>query len=149
MSILSRLVLADTGANWNALGEPIPAAGYYGRTSGLHTMSFTVRNFVGRIYVVATLENTVQDADANDGWFPIFIGGNDNSPWVEFPPVYAPGTGLYGKQTTGTFCETFFGNFTYIRAGIDRDYLKDSSKFPITEGDKQSVGNVQTVLINF
>lgn len=149
MGILSRQVLTGTGKNWNKLGDAIPAAGYYGRTSGLHTMAFTIRNFVGRIYVLATLENTVADADAHDGWFPIQIGGNDNSPWIEFPPVYAPGTGLYGVQTSGTFCETFFGNFMYIRAGVDRDYLKDSSKNTITEGDMLSVGSIETVLVSF
>lgn len=149
MGILSKQVLSGTGTDWNKLGDPIPAAGYYGRTSGLHTMAFTLRNFVGRIYVLATLENTIADADKNNGWFPIHIGGNDNSPWIEFPPVYAPGTGLYGVQTSGTFCEAFFGNFMYIRAGMDRDYLKDSSKSEITPADKQSVGSLESILVSY
>lgn len=149
MSLISKQALTDTGINWNVLGDAIPAAGYYGRTSGLHTMAFTIRNFVGRIYVVATLENSVAEADAKNGWFPIHIGGADNSPWVEFPGNGNPGTGLYGYQTSGTFCETFFGNFTYLRVGIDRDYLKDSSTQVIGPADTASVGKIETVLLNY
>lgn len=149
MALVSKQALTDTGTKWNVLGDAIPAAGFYGRTSGLHTMAFTLRNFVGRIYVVATLENSVAEADANNGWFPIHIGGNDNSPWIEFPGHTAPGTGLYGYQTSGTFCETFFGNFTYLRVGVDRDYLKDSATMPISTADNASVGKIETVLVNY
>lgn len=153
MAILSRQILSDTGTEWNKLSDPIKAAGWYGRTPGLHTISFTMRNFVGRIYVLATLENTPEKADANNGWFPINLVGN-SVPWLQLPTpddsvkVVLP-TSKYGYQSTGTFCETFFGNITYLKVGIDRDYLKDSSKETIDDADKYSVGRLEQVLINF
>lgn len=155
MAILSRTVLSDTGNNWNKLSDPIKAAGWYGRTPGLHTMSFTLRNFVGRVYVLATLENSPEAADVNGGWFPIYLTSNDDAPWVQLPAQstintvsFAPGL-VYGAQTTGTFCETFFGNFTYIKAGIDRDYLKDSATHVIEPSDGYAVGNLEQILMNF
>lgn len=155
MAILSRTVLSDTGTNWNMVSEPLRAAGWYGRTPGLHTISFTLRNFVGRIYVLATLENSTEAADANNGWFPIYMAGVESVPWVQFPPQDAQNTQpvfptqRYGTQTTGTFCETFFGNFTFLKAGIDRDYLKDSATNIIDDNDKYAVGKLEQILINF
>lgn len=150
MAILSKQVLSDSGTEWNKLSAPIEAAGWFGRTPGLHTLSFTVRNFVGRIYVLATLENDPALADRNQGWFPIYIGG-DTVPWVEFPTAADKAsrppltTSKHGYQTTGTFCETFFGNFTYLKVGFDRDYLTTK---PVT-ADTIAVGKVEQVLLNF
>lgn len=149
MAILSRQVLSDTGIEWNIVSEPIKAAGWYGRTTGLHTMSFTLRNFVGRVYVVATLENSPEDADRNGGWFPICIGTSE-VPWIEFPTVADSNKPVlpiskHGYQTTGTFCDTFFGNFTYLKVGLDRDYLTTTPE----SADTISVGKLETVLLNF
>lgn len=166
MPILSTPVLSDTGSNWNGLSDPIKAAGWYGRTNGLHTISFTLRDFVGRIYVVATLENSPEDADANNSWFPIQLAGT-SCPWIEFPVKAdqdkpAENTSLYGFQTTGTFVDTFMGNFTYIKVGYDRDYLgKTPEDFEDVDssGDTASgafnipeliaVGRIEQVLINY
>lgn len=151
MAILSKQVLSDTQEDWNVLSDPIKAAGWYGRTNGLHTLSFTLRNFVGRIYLMATLENTPEEADANNSWFPVCIGGGDTA-WVEFPMTGDEDRGalpssMYGFQTTGTFCETFIGNVTYIKVGMDRDYL--STQDPHTNSQIDAVGRLEQVLINF
>lgn len=149
MAILSKVALSDTGVEWNKLSDPIEASGWYGRTSGLHTISFTLSKFVGRLYVLATLENSPEEADKNKGWFPIVLGGS--VPWIEFPIAgdMRPALGKYGVQTSGTMVETFFGNFTYLKVGLERDHLKDSSALTIDESDKQSVGRIEQVLLNF
>ncbi len=166
MPILSKTVLSDTGSQWNGLSDPIKAAGWYGRTNGLHTISFTLRNFVGRIYVVATLENSPEEADANESWVPIKLAGTD-CPWIQFPvgddANKTPSIeGLYGYQTTGTFVDTFIGNFTYIKVGFDRDYLgptqedfdeqtqtSDTASSAFSIPELIAVGRIEQVLINF
>lgn len=149
MAILTKTVMTETGQAWDLESEPVAAAGLMGMTTGLHTMSFTLHNFVGRICVVATLENTPEEADANDGWFPIDIG-TDCKPWVEFPvdctfDYQKPGVTI--PQTTGTFCETFIGNFTYFKVGMYRSYIKPDSA--VTPGERPMYGNIVNVLVRY
>ncbi len=72
-------------------------------------MSFHFKNFKGRIYVQATLVAEPTEAD----WFPIQL--DTNTDYYE-----------YNTQTSGTVGTTFQGNFVWIRAKVDRDYLGDS-----------------------
>jgi hypothetical protein len=79
--------------------------GYYGFADGLHTMSFHVSNFTGRIHLEATI---VEQPTEND-WFPIDL---DNlAPYLQ-----------YTAETT-TKGSTFEGNFVYLRVKVDRAYL--------------------------
>lgn len=71
MALKSRNLMSDSGTNWYFEGEPIEAAGYYGITTGNHTVSISVQNFVGRVFLFGTLEDTPEKADLNDGWFLI------------------------------------------------------------------------------
>ena len=48
-------------------GEKFQGDGYYGFSDGLHTMSFHVVNFTGRIH----LEATIVENPTDDDWFPI------------------------------------------------------------------------------
>ena len=150
--ILSTQILSDTGVSWNIESTPIKAAGFYCKNPPQHTVSFSLNNFVGRFYILATLENSIQEADTNNGWFPIYIDQDSTNPYLEFPlqkNKLTPSTGLYGYQTTGTFCQTFIGNFTFVKVQIKRDYLKDSTTQSITASDNVSTGKVSSVLINF
>lgn len=149
MTILSRQVLSDTGTEWNKLSEPVKAAGWYGRTAGMHTIAFTLRNFVGRIYILATLENSPEEADANNSWFTIQMVGTCYQ-WIEFPTARDKDkptlpVSMHGFQTTGTFCETFVGNFTYIKVGMDRDALTTTPQ----TADHTAVGKLESVMLNF
>ena len=89
--------------------DKVKGDGYYGYADGLHTMSFHFKNFKGRIFVQATLVAEPTE----DDWFPIQLDTNTN--YYE-----------YNTQTSGTVGTTFQGNFVWIRAKIDRDYLGDA-----------------------
>ena len=89
--------------------DKVKGDGYYGYADGLHTMSFHFKNFKGRIYVQATLVAEPTEAD----WFSIQL--DTNTDYYE-----------YNTQTSGTVGTTFQGNFVWIRAKVDRDYLGDS-----------------------
>jgi hypothetical protein len=85
--------------------EPVKGDGYYGFADGLHTMSFHVSNFTGRIFVEATLMEQPTDAD----WFLISL--ENETDYLEF------------DNQTATVGTSFQGNFVYLRTRIDRDYV--------------------------
>ncbi|EHU8780843.1 hypothetical protein N0S44_000073 [Escherichia coli] len=129
---------------WNEQTLPLASGGYYGSTTGLHTISFTLRNFIGRIYVLATLASNPTD----DDWFPIKFTESCKY-YLEFTDmvILNPNGGDLIRQqgTTGTFAETVIGNFTYIKVGIDRDYI---SKYP-SDVQKSLAGKLEQILINY
>ena len=63
---------------WDEQSTPMASGGYYGSTTGLHTISFTLREFTGRIYVLATLASNPTDQD----WFPIKF--KESCKWIYF-----------------------------------------------------------------
>lgn len=89
----------------NYTGPAIKGDGYYGFADGLHTASFHVRNFTGRIWLQATL---VDEPTEND-WFNIQL--TVATPYFEFD---------HGTECRGS---TFTGNFVWVRTVIDRSYL--------------------------
>lgn len=78
--------------------DPVKGAGYYNYTDGLHTVSYSLSNFVGVIEFQATLLYEPTEAD----WFDIADS--------------AVGDGVE-SLTESTF-KNFFGNFVWIRARI-------------------------------
>jgi hypothetical protein len=95
-------------------------AGYFGVSSGFHTVSYTVTpNFIGTLTTQATLATTPTEAD----WFD--ISGSS----VVYPsyPIIA---------TTTTNFVNFTGNFVWVRSVVQR-----SSDIPN--------GSVQVVNYNF
>lgn len=90
--------------------------GYYGNADGLHTMSFHVHDFTGRIH----LEATIVDEPTENDWFN--IGLTQEEDYFEF------------TSQTATVGTTFQGNFVYLRVSIDRDYLGDSEYSVATHG---------------
>lgn len=104
MSMRSQIMMISDG-QLDQIGLAARGDGYYGYADGLHTVGFYLVNFVGRIYVDASLS----DDPGNDDWFPIALGN------TEFADFDAPSTGI----------ETFnvIGNFVYLRAKIKRSHL--------------------------
>jgi hypothetical protein len=104
MSMRTSNMLIPDG-NLDQTGPATRADGYYGFADGLQTVGFYLKNFVGRIYVDATLS----DDPGNSDWFPIALGDTD---FVDF-------------DTAQTGIETFniVGNFVYLRAKIHRSHL--------------------------
>lgn len=97
-------------------GDKARGDGFYGYSDGLHTVSFHVNNFTGRIWLQATLLEDPTD----DDWFNIALATS-----TEYLQLNASST------TQGA---TFTGNFVYIRAVVDRSYLVDQEYNPSTHG---------------
>jgi hypothetical protein len=99
----SNMLVAD--GQLDQTGPATRADGYYGFADGLQTVGFYLKNFIGRIYVDATLS----DNPGADDWFPIALSNTD---FVDF-------------ESAQTGIETFniVGNFVYLRAKVRRSYL--------------------------
>lgn len=136
--------LSDSDFRWNEVSLPLASGGYYGATTGLHTMAFTLRNFIGRIYVQATLASNPKEED----WFPIKFTESCNY-YIEFHDrtIFNPNNDqmIVEHGTTGTFAENVVGNFTYLRVGIDRSYISEDPNLL----QKRMAGKIEEVLVNY
>lgn len=128
---------------WNESTDKLAVGGYYGSTSGLHTIAFTLRNFIGRIIVQGTLASEPSEMD----WFPIKVKKDQD--YLEFTDnvIYQVNTDTLHRErgTTGTYAENIQGNFTYMRVLIERDYISTNP----TQEQKQIAGHIEEILINF
>ena len=84
------------GSSLDWYSDVVQAADYYRGRGGLQTLTFRVNNFVGRIYVEATLDTVSETAH----WFRTYEYGDDITP------------------RTDTHPETIQGNFVWIRLHI-------------------------------
>lgn len=100
-------VILTSQPEMSYVGEKFRGDGFYGFNDGLHTVSFHVKQFTGRIFLQATL---MDDPTEND-WFNISLMVDQ-----EF---------LQWANETETLGVTFIGNFVYLRAVVDRSYLVD------------------------
>lgn len=126
----SIVMLDDTQGKVNVVGEPVRADAYFGLTDGLHTVAIYFQNFIGRVYIEASLSNDPQE----DEWFPINLNGE--LPYLQYTKadgslLHTP-TGLsdqhLGKNGVEAF--TFQGNFLYLRARVDRSYISPFDQYP-------------------
>lgn len=137
MSKQSVTVLTDTGYNLNVTSEPARADGYFGYKDGLHSISWTLENFTGRIYLEASLASQPTDND----WFAISLDGCN--PYREYPLKPLEPTGSSGDTMVDAY--TFQGNFLWVRVRIDRSYIVPQ---PVTDSEKEQLGSVAKVLLN-
>ena len=112
----SSTVILTNKAEMSYTGDKSRGDGFYGYSDGLHTVSFHVNDFTGRIWLQATLLDTPTEAD----WFNIALATA-----TEYLQIDA------SSVTQGA---TFTGNFVYIRAKIDRTYLVDQTYDTTTHG---------------
>jgi hypothetical protein len=132
----SLVLLGTTSGKVNVTGLKQKGAGYTNFLGGSHTVAVTLNNFTGRILIEATLA-----ADpAEEDWFPVYL--QNGLPYVQFPQILFAPTGLLGGDT-GTQAYTFVGNYVWVRAKVNRDYL---TPVPI---DDTTVGSVAEILLNF
>lgn len=115
--------------------DPIRVDFYSGVTQNLHTVSVTVSDFVGRIYIEATLNS---DTSANE-WFPIYL--TSGTPYRQYPINSNVPTGSNSGDTV-TEGFTFRSNILYIRARVDRSYLPETAYDPLIHG------NLVKILLN-
>jgi len=97
-------------------GERARGDGFYGYSDGLHTVSFHVNNFTGRLW----LEATLLESPTEDDWFDITLTTS--------------ATYLQLDASSITQGATFVGNFVYIRARVDRSYLVNQTYDPSLHG---------------
>jgi hypothetical protein len=128
-------LLTDTGTEWEIIGNKIRADGWYGQRDGLHTVTIKTKRLKGRLYLEATLANEPTEQD----WFPIHLVSD--KPYIEYPfNSMAPNDGT-GDTRTNAF--TFIGQFTFIRARLDRKHLT----YPGTPGQVQVFGKISEILL--
>lgn len=137
MSKQSVVMLSDTFIELNVTGDKIRADAWFGLKDGLHTVTFHLEDFTGRIFVEATLESDPQDND----WFPVFLNGAKS--FMEYPLDSLAPTGIAGDTFVDAY--TFQGNFLYLRARIDRSFVVP---VPTTDSEKSALGSVKKILLN-
>ena len=132
------VVMITDGAALDFTGSPVKADGYYGFSDGMHTVSFHLNDFRGRIYIEATLVDTEANIVTAD-WFPVQLQVNVD--YIQHPidPNSLLGGGTNGDTTVEAF--TFTGNFVYLRAKVVRTYIAGSP-------DLNTVGTVDKILLN-
>jgi hypothetical protein len=127
-------MLLNTAGQLNVTGQPIKAAGWYGYARGVHTVAWSYTNFVGRIYIEASLSTNPTEND----WFPIWL--ESQHPYTQYPFDLNAPTGMHGGDT-GLSAFTFQGNLVWVRARVDRSYL------PLPQ--VTDVGLVNSILLNY
>ncbi len=138
MSIQSYQLLGDTSGQLNMVGPAVKGDGFYGFSDGLHTISVKLDNFTGRFFIEATLSLHPTE----DDWFPVML--TSMHPYVEYPINPNMPTSTHGD--TGMDAFVIEGNFVFVRARINRDYVVP---VPITPEDLALLGSITHALMNF
>jgi hypothetical protein len=104
----------------------------------MHTVSFHLNDFRGRIYIEATLVDTEANITSTD-WFPIQMQVDQD--YIQHPIDAGSllGGGTKGDTTVEAF--TFTGNFVYLRAKVVRTYIAGPPAL-------STVGTVNKILLN-
>ena len=132
------VVMITDGAALDFTGSPVKADGYYGFSDGMHTVSFHLNDFRGRIYIEATLVDTEANITSTD-WFSIQLQADQD--YIQHPidPNSLLGGSINGDTTVEAF--TFTGNFVYLRARVVRTYIDGTPAL-------NTVGTVDKILLN-
>lgn len=116
-------LLAPMGEVISVTGDPMRGAGWYGHTTGLHTVAIRVLNFQGRVSVQASIATVPTDSD----WFSVLP---DAVAYIQYPQsgyvIQSPSQG-----ETSTFGFNFSTNAVWVRAIVDRAYLIPSTSTPM------------------
>ena len=131
-------LLPPLGEVINRTGDRVRGSGWYGYSTGLHTVAINVSNFQGRIRIQASIATDPSDGD----WYTVLPDGVD---YIQYP---RPGTVLMPPQfgETSTFGFNFSTNAVWVRAIVERDYL-----IPNTATPEQiaGFGTVNYILLNY
>lgn len=127
-------IMSATGTEMNKYSETVKGDSYYGYTDGFHTFQVTYNQFIGRLRIQATLLLDPTD----DDWFdlhPVQTNGRSWNPegFVQFN-ANDPGN--------GSEAYSFQGNFTFLRAYLDREHVADGETYD------PSYGSVARVILS-
>ena len=134
--MFSVTLLDSTTTEINVTGIKQKGAGFSNTIGCNHTVSISVANFIGRVYIEGSLASDPSD----DDWFPIKLVGNLD--YIQFPRNQNFPTGAGGGDT-GVVAYSFSGNYIWVRARLDRDYL-----IPFPQST-QYVGAIRYILLNY
>jgi hypothetical protein len=135
-------MLPPLGETINLSGEPVRGAGWYGQTSGLHSVMIRVSNFQGRIKV----EASVAIEPTADDWYSVLP---DQAEYWEYPhPDYVIPPNNRGETSTLGF--NFTNNAVWLRASVWRDYLVPGNVASMEATLRLlQMGTVHYVLVNY
>lgn len=131
-------VLLENKDQMSFNGDKVRVDFYSGITQNLHSVSVKVNNFKGRVYIESTLSSEPSETD----WFPIYL--TSGTPYRQYPVNSSNPSGNNGGDTS-IEAFTFRGNFLYLRARVDREYLKNT---PTDQYDESQYGSIEQILIN-
>ena len=134
--MFSVTLLESTTTAVNVAGTKQKGAGYSNTIGSNHTVSISTSNFIGRVFIEGSLATDPSEAD----WFaiPLVVG----SDYLQFPLDRNAPTGSGGGDT-GTVAYSFSGNYIWIRARVNRDYLSPAPQ------DASLVGAINYILLNY
>jgi hypothetical protein len=135
-------LLDTTSGKINVTGTRQKGAGYSNTIGNNHTISISLDNFTGRIWIEGSIAADPSESD----WFPIPV--KDNQRFLQFPQMpFRPSEPFssFGAATgdTGTYGYSFTGNFIWVRARVDRSYITPP---PV---DADLIGAVTKILLNY
>lgn len=134
--MFSITLLDSTTTQLNVVGQKQRGAGYNSTIGCNHTVSISTMNFKGRVFI----EGSIASDPYEDDWFPIELLPNQY--FIQFPLNPNDPTGTGGGDTS-VIAYNFAGNYIWIRARVDRNYL---IPYP---ADPQFVGAIRYILLNY
>ena len=105
-------ILSSTGTSMNVTGHKVRYDSWYGYTDGFGTIMVTYNGFQGQMVFEATLSMEPMASD----WFTVTQSEN------------------YTSEHTDSNSYNIQGNFTYIRARLDRSATGDGTTYDPTYG---------------
>ena len=124
-------IMSSSGTAMNKYSTEAKADSYYGYADGIHTIQVVYANFVGRLHLQATLSLKPTATD----WFDIVVSAASG--------LYAGSTAWNDagyiqfnadKPATNSNAYTIKGNFTFVRAYMDRTYISDGTTYDASYG---------------
>jgi len=116
-TILTNQTHSGDSTSESLFGEKFKGDGYYGRSDGIHTVQWSLSNFVGTIRIQGSLSVDPQEAD----WFNISLGSSgeftiDTTGKIS---ILSLNSLIYSEPTTESFTYNFIGNYVWVRARIE------------------------------
>lgn len=136
MKTNSYILMNESNAEINYIGQPIKAAGYYRNYDMFHTISIFSDNLNGRIYIEGSLKQYPEEKD----WFTIPLDGQD---YIEFKTE--------NYTSSRNYIENFYNintNAVLLRARLDRSYLNiDKNQNPLDYARK--IGHIRRIYVAY
>ena len=131
-------LLPTTDGRIDFIGDPMRIDQWSFNQYAVYTVAIYIQNFIGRIYLDASLELAPKESD----WFPIFL--TPDTPYIQFPIHERRPTGENGGDT-GVEAFNFQANILWLRARMDRSsYMRVKQDLDL---DVAMYGVVKQILI--